>query len=367
MRYEGKTVLITGGTGFIGGRLAERLALEEGASVRALVRNWASAVWVSRVRAALVQGDVTDADSVAEAMNGCSVVFHCASGGESRDEYLATNVGGTRNVLDAALTTGVERVVHISSIAVHGPSPPNGANEDAPFVPTGKAYGDSKIEAEQLVWQYWREHELPVTVVRPTFVWGPRSGLFTSRPLRAMKSRAFALIDAGSGSCNAVYVDNLVDAILLAGLRPEAVGEAFIVTDGLDVTWSDFFGHYARLLGVDLSSFPSLRSRSPLVRFGARAREFLEGLLVALSPNPAPLWRRAIRRSARIARDLLVQRGTPTPWDLAKYARRGALDTSKAGRMLGYSPRYSLEDGMRDTLVWVKDQMGYDLDIAHHA
>ena len=363
MRYRGRKVLVTGGTGFIGGRLVERLCLEEGADVCVLVRHWHKAVWVSRTTAHLVQGDVADPSAVREAMAGCDVVFHCVSGGNTREEYMRTNVDGTRNVLDAALGEGVERIVYLSSVAVHGPSPADHANEDAPFVETGKAYGESKIAAERLIARYWAEKAAPVCVLRPTFVWGPRSVLFTVQPLRSMKQGAFALVDGGAGSCTAVYVDNLVDAMLLAGTKPEAEGQAFLVTDGLEgVTWAEFFGHYMALLGI--ASVPSIDSSSCLVRLGSWAFEALGRVVVKLSPNPAPLWRRAIRRSARVAWSWLLARHMCSRWDLAKFARKGRLDITKARTLLGYSPRFSLDEAMAETMCWVKDQMGRDLGIA---
>ncbi len=362
MTYEGKTVLVTGGTGFVGTRLAERLCLEERAHVRVLVHNWTSAVWVSRSPVELVEGDVCDRDSVCDAMRGCEVVFHCATGGNTRQEQFDVNVEGTRNVFECALAEGVQRVVHVSSIAVHGPTPPDGADETAPLLTTGKAYSDSKIEAERLASEYHREHGLPVTVVRPTFIWGPRGVNFTVRPIRDMKAGRFVLVDEGAGACHAVHVDNLVDAMLLAGTTAEAVGEAFLVTDGVDLTWAEFFGHYARLLGIE--KLPSRGSDSAVERFAARSVDVLDSLLVRLSPNPAPLWRKVIRRSARIVLDGLYRRGTYNAWHLAKFGRRGGLCIDKARRVLGYAPRVSLSEGMREIEAWVRDQMGFELGMA---
>jgi len=359
VRYEGRTALVTGGTGFVGARLAERLCLKEGARVRVLVHNWTSAVWVSRCPVELVQGDICDADSLREAIRGCDVVFHCATGGRTKQEEFDINVAGTRNVFDCALAEGVQRVVHVSTIAVHGPTPPDGADERAPFATTGRAYSGSKIEAERLAFDCHRERGLPVTVIRPTFIWGPRGGNFTVRPLRDMKAGRFALVDEGAGSCHAVHVDNLVDALLLAGTVDEAVGEAFLITDGADVTWSDFFGHYARMLGVN--GLPSRRSDSVLERFAARSVDSLGSLLTRLSPNPAPLWRKVVRRCAREILDWLHRRGTYNSWHLAKFGRRGGLCIDKARQVLGYAPRVSLADGMRETATWVRDQMGAEL------
>jgi nucleoside-diphosphate-sugar epimerase len=354
--YEGARILVTGGTGFVGGRLTERLVIEHRANVRVLVRDWSRAVWVSRVAAELVQGEVTERESVDRAVEGCRVVFHCASGGHSAAEYMRTNLEGTCTVLAAAHAAGVKRFVYLSSIAVHGPSPPADADETDAYRSFGRGYSDSKIAAEKAVFDLGRQLGLAVVVVRPTFVWGPRSALFTVRPLLALRSGAFRLVDEGIGDCHAVYIDNLVDLLLAAGTAAEAVGEAFFATDGYGITWREFFGFYGRWLGVALP--PSVSSRSRFVRIQSGFLDWVGALLQRLQGSPAPIWKRVIRRGARIASSRFESRGIPTTWDLEKYARRGRLNTDKAKRLLGHQSRWSLAEAMHETELWVRDQLG---------
>ena len=358
--YKGKTVLIIGGTGFVGSRLAERLVLEEGARVRALVRNWTKAVWVSRMAVELLQGDLLDRDSILKAIQGCDVVFHCASGLSPDGSYMKTDIDGIHNVLDACSKHGIKRLVYLSSVAVHGPNPPQGADETSPFVILGRDYSDSKVSTEQFLMEYYREKQMPIVILRPTFIWGPRGHNFTRRPLLDMKNGTFFFIDNGAGSCNAVYVDNLVDAMLLAVIRDEAVGEAFLITDGLKITWADFFQYYAGLLGIKY--FNSISSKSYFSRFACRQVNALRDLLERLKGTPAPLWRKVIRRSARELLTVLEKRYC-SYWDLEKFARKGEFNISKARKVLGYTPRYDLQDGMRETLAWVQDQMGAELEV----
>lgn len=346
----------------MGSRLAVRLCVEEGAAVRALVRVWHKATWVSAAAVDLVPGDVLDAESLRDAMAGCEVVFHCASGSAVRGGYAATNVDGTRNVLAAARAAGVQRLVYLSSVAVHGPQPPDPLTEDSPYHLSERDYSDSKIHAEELVFACHRDHGLPVVVLRPTFVWGPQSNLFTVRQLLAMRSGRFALVDGGCGRCSAVYIDNLVDAILLAGCRSEAVGRAFLLTDGQDdVTWAQFFGCYAEWLGI--TRLPSVSSRSPLARAIAPQIEPCQRWLGHLMGTPAPLARRVVRRLLRDWLDLCGRFGYQSAWDMAKYARRGKVDIGNARTLLGYEPRYNLETGMAATRRWVLDQMGFELGL----
>jgi nucleoside-diphosphate-sugar epimerase len=354
--YSGRRILITGGTGFVGGRLAERLALEERAKVRVLVHDWPKAVWVSRADVELVQGDIRDIDLVAQAMQGCEIVFHCVGVGGTPDNCRSINVEGTRNVLKSAVDAGVERVVYLSSIAVHGPNPPNNANERDEFRLTGSPYGDSKVMAERVVWQFWQEHRLPVVVVRPTFVWGPRSAGFTMLPVNRMKLGRWFLVDSGRGACHAVYIDNLVDALLLTGVTPGAVGEAFLITDGKGCTWAEFFGHYAQMLG--LRKLPSVRS--DLSRFTLPVAEYINGALAKFdyipAHEPARILVRSVRWGLRVTARWIFPDDSLDSWDLLKYARRGQLNTAKARTILGYIPRFSLAEGMRETEAWLRDQ-----------
>jgi len=359
--YSRVRVLVTGGTGFIGGRLVERLTYEEGADVLVAVRDWRRATWVSRTSAALVEADVTDQASLHQVMSGRQVVFHCVGIGGSAETCRRVNVEGTRNVLHAALGAGVDKVVYLSSIAVHGPNPPDNANEEAPLVRTGTPYGDSKVAAEEEIRSFERLHSLPVVILRPTFVWGPRSQWFTVNPVRRILAGDWPLVDGGAGTCHAVYVDNLVDAMLLAG-RKEGLGRAaFLVTDDQPCTWAEFFMEYARMAGVD--RLPSVSSASTLAKSRiARALDRTLGSAVSALARDTPAHEplRFLVRGTRFSiRNLhhWARPGVPfSDWDVVKYARIGRLDTTAASRRLGYEPRVSRAEGMRATESWLRDQ-----------
>jgi nucleoside-diphosphate-sugar epimerase len=358
---QGKKVLVTGATGFVGGRLVERLIIEQGCEVKALIRSWKKATWLSRYPVELVLGDIRDADAVLDAMYECDIVFHCASGGGSDSEYHAVNQMGTRNVLEACRHHGIDRLVHISTIAVHGTQIPDGANENDIYRPGETGYADSKIAAEELVLEYHEKHKLPVTIIRPTYVWGPRSNLFTVSPLRQMVAASFFLIDEGRGDCHAVFIETLVDAIITASFQPSAEGRAFIVTDGYSLTWREFFDQYAVMLGK--SGLPSLSSTSLIVRMRCRLYQSLRKRLESLKGNPAPIWRKVVRRLMKHFADYLVRFGVVSEKDLEKYARRGSIDDSTTRKLLEIDARYSFSEAMKLTELWVKDQMSCELDL----
>ncbi len=309
--------------------MAERLTGEEKAEVRALARSPEKARRLASIGVEIVEGDVTDAASVCRAMEGCSVVFHCAAlmhdAGAAPERFRKVNVGGTANVLDAAAEAGVERLVHISSIAVYGIDPGMHTDETGPFRTTGIPYSDSKIEAERLVARHAERTHLPLVVIRPANVYGPRSSFWTLGLLSMIDAGRLTLIDDGRGQSNHVYIDNLVDAILSAARTDSALREDFIISDGAETPWSEFLGYYARMIG-----------RDPLPR-------------VSLVRAKWMAYRSEL--SARIVG------GTPalTSLEVRLWTQTGAFDIAKARRILGYAPRVSLNEGMKRTERWLRE------------
>lgn len=352
--FCGKTVLVTGGTGFIGGRLAERLHLECHARVRVLVHQWTRAAWIARYPVELVPGEITEPAAVRAAVRDCAIVFHCASGGTDSASYFATNVAGTRCLLEAAGEQSLERFVHVSSAVVHGLETDGTLNESSPFRPSAHPYTASKIKGEETVWEFARRRSFPVTVIRPAFVWGPRGSQFTVGPVQAMAAGRFALVDHGRPESPTVYVDHLVDALLLAAADPRAIGEAFLIADDDSRTWRDFFGAYAAMLGIGLDR--NWSSQNPAVRALAAFQDWAGVMLGRLAGNPAPLWRRAVRRSLREVQLALNRRGLPGHRSLAMLARRGGISSAKIREVLGFHPRRSLAEAMAETEIWLRDQ-----------
>ncbi len=211
MDISGKTALITGATGFIGGHLARRLQTAEGVQVRALVRSPQKAAPLEALGVEIVPGDVTDPEAVRDAMRDANIVYHAAAWADEqgdRDAVWAVNVGGTQHTLDAALAESVERFIHLSSCAVYGSLQQLDIDETTPPRMTGRVYHDSKVAAEELVFAAHREHGLPAVVPRPSQVYGPGSPQFTIRVIQAVKAGKIILVDGGKHHFKPVYIDN---------------------------------------------------------------------------------------------------------------------------------------------------------------
>jgi ornithine--oxo-acid transaminase len=243
--------LITGASGFIGGRLAERLA-GEGHSVRCLVRESSDTSRLEQLDVQIAVGDLASTRSLARAVQGCMHVFHCGalvSDWATKEEIAQTNVQGTRNLLDACVDASVQRFVHFSTTDVYGH--PDGAATDEAYAATRfhNWYAQTKLDAEAEVRRAERERGLNAVILRPATVYGPGSAAVIGEIARAIRSRNMLLIDGGRAVAGLCYVDNLLDAALLALHHESAPGHAFNVSDGLGVTWRQFTDGLAEGLG----------------------------------------------------------------------------------------------------------------------
>jgi nucleoside-diphosphate-sugar epimerase len=377
------TVLVTGATGFIGGRLAERLIVEHGARVRALVRSFGRAARLARFPIELIQGDLCSPESLERAAAGCDYVFHCAYGSDGQDDARRiVNAQGTRNVLEAALKHHIKRLVHTSTVTVYGNTPDGPLDESAPRRKTGFAYGDSKIEAEEAALSYVGRG-LSVAVVQPTVVYGPFGTTFTIKPLQQLKSGRVILVNGGEGLANLVYVDDVVSGMIAAALHESANGESFILSGPEPTTWRAFYAAHEAMLGR--SATISMTPDEALRHFngadgagGGLATQALKALR-----HPGVRKRIAATREGRLAirafhmlpagiRARVSGPGVPVPG-----ARAEAADTAppihplhpskiafmtaktharidKARRVLGFAPQFDFARGIGLTALWAE-------------
>jgi nucleoside-diphosphate-sugar epimerase len=344
-----RTILVTGAGGFIGGWVAESLCLQGRMSVRAGVRRWSSGARIGRFPMDIVLCDVLDLNQVGDAMKGVDYVVHCAYG--SRD----VNIQGTENLLAAALGSGVQRFVHLSTLDVYG-TEDRSVNETSELRRSGSEYGDSKIEAERLCWAY-NERGLPVVVLRPTIVYGPYCGLWVGKFAERLRSGHGGVFEGiGEGSCNVVYVLDVVRAIAICLEAERATGQAFNINGPDTMTWNDYFRRLNETLGLPpLRVIHPGRARlnSALVtplKVGLRWMVSRFRPAIALAGRKSPLFRKMARRTET---SLQARPGTQ---ELALYGRNIHCDTSKAKEILGFEPRYGIAEGLDLSVSWLRHE-----------
>ncbi len=310
-------VLVTGAAGFVGAALVRRLR-QRGATV----------VGVD-IRGSVEFLDVTDPADVVESLLRLRprAVVHAAALVDDRGSpasFLRVNVEGTRNIVHAALSSDVDRLVHISSIAALGlePGEPQVDADDRDRRPlvfdTGSPYFDTKASAEQLVRDAIARDGLPAVIIRPGDVYGLDSQPWVQRPLAMMRRRLPVLIDRGQGYIAHTWIENLVDGIALALDSSEAIGEVFTITDGRETTtYRDYFTRLASAGGAPRPR-GGMSRRVALGMVGGLERA------CALLRVPPPMTRPAI----------------------AYVCRRARYPITLARRVLGYQPKVTLEQGM---------------------
>ena len=324
-------ILVTGGTGFTGKALVRRLldlghevvALDykEGLKTREL-REWGAEV---------VLGSVTDEAVVRQAMQGVEVVHHLAAAFREMNvpdsHYWNVNVQGTRNVLEAALGQGVRKFIYCSTCGVHGniDRPPGG--EDAPIQPADY-YQRTKYEAEPVVREL-HQRGLPSVILRPAAIYGPGDPERFLMIFRRVARGVFPMFGDGRTFYHPLYIDNLVDAFILAMQDGVGDGEAYLIADDQYLEIEALVKRVGRALDVDVKipHYPVW----PVVAAG----HVVEKACRPFGITP-PIFPRRV------------------DW----YRQNRAFKIDKARRDLGYQPKVGIDEGLRRTAEWYR-QEGY--------
>ena len=246
-------VLVTGSNGFIGSNLCKRL-VAEGHEVRALVRKTSNLHFLEGISVELVYGDITEPGTLPAAMEGVEKVFHVAGLAADWGPYALfekVNFQGTKNVALAASKAGVKRLIYISTVAFYGFGKQN-VTEEFPQAKNLIPYAQTKYLAEQWLWEFRKDTAMEITAVQPGNVYGVNDHTFISKYIDALLTGTFAEVSHGKSKTCPVFVDNLVDIILLVAGESKADGNAYIATDGLNITWHEFNSALGGKLGVKL-------------------------------------------------------------------------------------------------------------------
>jgi nucleoside-diphosphate-sugar epimerase len=316
-------VFVTGGSGFIGGRLIRRL-VADGRRVRALARSDDAAEKVAGAGAEPVRGDLSDPAALRAGAEGAELAFHAAAAvleWGPREAFVHANVDGTKHVLDACREAGVRRLVHVGTeAATMAGQPLVQIDETAPLRPDSKAdYCATKAMAEQAV-RAANDDRLETVVVRPRLVWGEGDTTILPGVVEAVRAGRFRWIAGGRHETSTTHVDNVVEGLVLGAERGRS-GEAYFVTDGDPVVFRDFITELVDTQGVQIPD-----------------KGLPKGLAAAVAAGSE-----AVFRALRL-------KGTPALTRTAYWlsALECTIDITKARDELGYAPVRTIQDGMAE-------------------
>lgn len=338
-RSPGRPVaVVTGATGFIGGRVVEKLVERGDLEVRAVVRSYDRCARLAHLPVPLHRGDYGAAAAMRPVLVGADCVIHAgfdprASAGES--------VAATAALAEVAREAGVRRFIHIGCAAV------GAADGDRPT----KDLIDQEIDRQVA-------RGLPAIILQPGIVYGPFGATWTHRPIERLATGCVVIpVETDGGWCNAVHVDDLVQAIQLAAAAPDpAIGERFIITGPDPTTWSDFYARHAamigrgRILGLSPEAVMTRLARQAAVAQMTRPVNWIK----------AALWK--VLGQARVVRIRAVVKTSFAPdrvhlpdlTEIALYRTRVRLESAKAMTQLGYRPAYDLERGLENVAAYVR-------------
>lgn len=327
-----ESVFVTGASGFTGSALANALA-RQGKLVHALVREESNLSLLDKQflnagQIVLHRGDVRDANSVEAAMQGTSLVYHIAAlyrvAKHPDQTYWDVNVDGTRHVLNAAKKLDVKRTLHCSTIGVHGGVDEIPANENSAYAPSD-VYQITKLEGEKLAQQAIADGQ-PVTIVRPAGIYGPGDLRFL-KLFSMVTSGRFIMFGSGETFMHMVYIDDLVDGMILATESDAGRGQTMILAGKEYVSLNQLVSHVAK--ATDSASNVWRMPLWPLMT----AATLCEFACKPFGFEP-PLHR---RRAAFFTKDR-------------------AFSIERAKETIGYEPKVSLEQGLRSTAQWYREQ-----------
>jgi 2-alkyl-3-oxoalkanoate reductase len=319
--------LVTGATGFLGGYLVSRL-VEDGNEVVALARKTSNINNLPLDKISLVYGDLKDKDSLRQAVDGVDIIYHAGAPiHASWEEFQSSTIQGTETMMELALKAGVTRFVHISSLSVHQTAH-LGQNalidESYPVEPNPEKvgpYAHSKVEAEKIAHQYC-ERGLPVVIIRPGIIYGPRGIVLFPHIGYTIKGKVFLLVGKGTNLLPLTYIDNVVDAIILASNSDKSIGQVYVIVDDEEITQKEYL---KRLISHTNTKLPIISMPFPLILF-------LMGV---------------VEQARKLG--LMKKKAYPSRYGMITKYKNIRFSAAKAKAELNWKPNISLDEGLNRT------------------
>ncbi len=328
LNHQNLRALVTGANGFVGSHLVKGL-LDKGYQVRCLVRKTSNLKWLSGLKVEYVFGDIAERNSLRIAVKNVNFIFHSAglTKARTKEDYFKANAEGTRNLIEACLQENpkLKRFVYISSQAAVGPGEDQHPTDEAVLCRPVSYYGESKLEGERIVLSHISE--LPLTIIRPPAVYGPRDtdmlGFF-----KVANSGFRISFGRGESFISLVFVKDLVDGIILAAENPKAIGQTYFIADDKIYSWKEAFKIIAGTL--DKKTIPLKIPKSVVFLMAFLAESFCR----LLGKTPA--------FNTQKAREI-----TQRYW---------GLNISKAKTELGFVSNFPLDKGSAETVKWYREK-----------
>jgi len=329
-----EVVLVTGASGFLGGHLVEWLAKDSNINIRILARPTSDLshlqLLIDAKRIQVIQGSLTDEESLRKAVQGVHIIYHCAalsSDWGKPEDFIAANIRGVELLTKLAKQQPtMHRFLHVSTTDTYGYPRSGLGDESTPLTDVGLPYNHSKIEGEKIVRKLG--NDLPYTIIRPCNIYGPRSIDFISEILEAISEGVCPLVAGGTHPAGLVYIDHVCQAIITAANSPNTVGQAYHLVDEPNISWKTYFDALAVEAGLRK---PWLRLPFTLSYCVGWLMEFFYRLLGKYNTRPL-LTRHAV---------LLL-------------GITASCDTSAARRDLGYKETVTFEEGIKNSVAWWK-------------
>lgn len=328
--------LVTGATGLLGSHIVEQLRLRE-RPVRVLVRKGSDTNWLKTQNVEFVEGELNDPASLAKACEGVKVIYHSAARvGDwgPWEEFVKFTIQGTRNLAEAAEKAGVQRFLHISSISSYGHPDGEGLviDETAPLgtnLHKWSYYSRAKVEAEQMLWDMHKAGQIKLTVIKPSWLYGPRDRATIFRLARMLRQKKTRILGDGLNRLNVVYAGNVAEGCVLAAESPQAVGQAYNLCNDGEMRQKEWMN----LLASELGAPPVTRHVPYKVAYNLAF--VLECIGHALKLKKPPMI---------------------TRYAVWLMGRRCYFSAEKARRELGWKSTVSYAEGVKKTIAWLREQ-----------
>jgi len=318
-------IYITGASGFLGKALVPLLLDQQHDVTMLLLPGEPPPSWDG---VNIVRGDITDPASLSGTLRGHDALIHLAGivgYGQRWDTCIRVNVLGTKNLVRAAISSGVRRFIHLSSVSVYGRVAEQDINEEFPFKKINDPYGDTKIDAEDILWDHSHQGDIDLTILRPTVIYGPGDDKFLPRLMDNLRGRRSPMIGSGKNRVDLIHVSDISQLITTVLATPASIGQAYNVTNPDNPNWQNFMGIVST----------AMKQPAP-----TRKLPYSLALIVA---GAMELWAKITGQDPKFTR-----------YAVTVIGRHYHYNTDKMTKVLGFSPSIKLEEGITQCVKYIE-------------